>query len=788
MIRNQLKLAMRLLVKDSTNTAINLLGLAVGLACCLLIGNYIRHELSYDRYHQKADRIYRLANQVTGASYENGIAKVTAPWGAEAKRTIPEIEEMCRFVFFGQAVFLQNGQPSFESGGFFADASAFKMFDWPLISGDPLTALAEPNSIVLSESIAQRYFGQSDPIGQNLTIDNESYQVTGLMKDIPENSHFTFQYLVSLATYSHPQMDDWIRWNQFYTYVQLSPEAEAATVARKVDSMLDQHLEPDVAAATTPFLQPLTSIHLHSNLHREIGVNSDISYLYIFGVIALFILLIACFNFVNLSTARAMHRAQEVGVRKVVGATRAVLARQFLLEAIITCAIGMLAACILAQFTLPHLNAFLGKSLQFQWQSDWVLLSTVLGITLLVGLLAGAYPAAIISGFNTEKVLKGKFSFQGNPRIRQTMVIAQFTIATALIVGTLVVSNQLDFIRNKNLGFNKDQIVVLQLQAPQNFQRWQTIKEEIAQIPGVLRVSASANRPGGSDYGVPYEAVGLPEDQWPAMRCLVVDYDFLDTYEMQMAEGRAFDAAMPTDSSAYLINEAAARQLGWENPTEHQLAMPAVERPPGPIIGVVKDFHFRSMQEEIAPLYLFVQPGWFSELSVKIAADQMTETLAQIEQQWAAFDPTRPIAYRFFDEAYDNLYRTEEAVGTMITWFTLLAVFVTCLGLFGLSIFVAERRTKEIGIRKVLGASVGNIVQLISRDFILLVLIAIVVACPLAWYFSHQWLQQFAYHSPVGWTVFLTAGGIAIGIAFLTISYQSIKAALANPVKSLRNE
>ncbi|GJM35671.1 MAG: ABC transporter permease [Saprospiraceae bacterium] len=788
MLRNQFKLALRLLVKNKTYAVINLLGLAVGLACCLLIGAYIRHELSFDRYHPNADRIYRLANHVAGASYENGIAKVTAPWGAEAKRTIPEIEQMCRFVFFGQAVFKKEDQPVFERNGFYADASVFELFSWPLVSGDPLKALAEPNSIVLSQSIAQRYFGDADPVGQSLNINNEVFQVTGLMQDIPENSHFTFEYLVSLVSYHHPEMNDWVRWNQFYTYVLLQPSADPALVATKADLMLDEHLTAEQAEVITPFLQPLTSIHLHSNLHREIGANSNISYIYIFGSIALFILLIAGFNFVNLSTARAMHRAQEVGVRKVVGASRGILARQFLMESVLTCAIAMLVAGLLAELILPELNTFLGLSMSFDWTSDWALTGGVLLLTLLIGLLSGAYPAAVLSSFNTEKVLKGKFSFNGNPRIRQTIVVTQFTIATCLIIATLVVGKQLDYIRNKNLGFNKNQIVVMQLQGQENVQRLATIKEEIAQLPGVIKVSASANRPGGSDYGVPYEAVGLPSDQWPAMRCLVVDYDFLDTYEMEIVEGRGFDRSLATDTAAYLINEAAARQLGWENPTEHQLAMPAVERAPGPIVGVVKDFHFRSMEQEIAPLYIFIQPTWFSELSVKIAPDNVPETIARIEQKWAAFDPSRPISYRFFDQVYDNLYSTEEAVSSLITWFTLLAVFVTCLGLFGLSIFVAEQRTKEIGIRKVLGATVGSIIGLISRDFIKLVLIAIVVAAPVGWYFTNQWLQQFAYHSNISWQVFALAGGMAVGIAFLTVSYQSIKAALANPVESLRSE
>lgn len=788
MFTNNLKLALRVFWKNKTYSFLNVLGLALGFACCLLIGLYVQNELSYDRYHEQHDRIFRLVNLETGSTYENGIAKVTAPWGEEAKRTIPEVEAVCRFVFFGRSVFRRDDLNAYESYGFFADSTALTMFSWPLIQGNPQTALRAPNQIVLTESLADKYFGTEDPLGQSITIDDQEYQISGVMEDIPEHSHFPVNFLVSLSTYSHPDMDDWVRWNQFYTYLLLRPEAETATVNTKLQVMIEENLDAERAESTHPFLQPLASIHLHSKLHREIATNSDISYVYLFSLIALFILVIACFNFINLSTARAVHRAKEVVMRKVTGATRSSLIRQYLGESYLLVGFSVVIALALATTFLPYLNTFLDRSLSFDLLDNWPLTAGLLGLTLVVGLLSGAYPAFVLSGFRPGKILKGSMAFAGNSWLRQGLVVAQFAIAVFLIIGALVITGQLDYIQNKNLGFNKEQVVVIQLRDQESVRRAGTIKEEILSLNGVASVSVSANRPGGSDYGVPYQAVGLPDDQQPSMRCLVVDPDFLDTYQMEMAAGRSFRADMPTDSTAYLINETAARQLGWEDPLEHQLAMPAVGREPGPIVGVVRDFHFRSLQEPIAPLYFFMESGWYSELSVRLKADQIDKTLAQIEQKWATFEPGQPFAYRFFDESFDSLHASESRTATIIKWFTVIAIVITALGLFGLSTYTAERRTREIGIRKVLGASVSSLVGLLSRDFLRLVIIGFVVAIPLAWLVTRQWLSNYAYHINVSWQYFALAGIIAILIAFLTVSYQSLRAALVNPVESLKNE
>jgi putative ABC transport system permease protein len=788
MLPNNLKLALRVLWKNKSYSFLNIFGLALGIACCLVIGLYVQRELSYDRYHEKHERIYRLANQVTGSTYENGIAKVTAPWGEEAQRTIPEIEEVCRFVNFGSAVFERNNLIEYERAGFFADSSAFSIFSWPLVQGNPETALRSPNSVVLSETLAERYFSNTDAVGQSLTIDGAEYQVTGIMEDVPENSHFRVSYLVSLSTYSHPDMNDWLRWNQFYTYLLLQPGADPATVTTKLQVMLEAHLDAEQAAVNHPFLQPLARIHLHSNLHREIAANSDISYVYIFSLIALFILVIASFNFINLSTARAIHRAKEVVMRKVTGATRPALIRQYLGESFLLVGIATALAIALATAFLPRLNTFLASNLSFDWSGNLLLTGGLITLAVLVGLLSGSYPAFVLSGFRPVKVLKGGRSFAGSPLLRKGMVVTQFTIATFLIIAALIISGQLSYIQNKNLGFNKNQIVVIPLRDQESVRRAATIKEELQSLAGVEQVTVSANRPGGSDYGVPYVAVGLPEDQQPAMRCLVIDPDFLDTYQMELAAGRGFRADMPTDSTAYLINETAARQLGWEDPVGQQLSMPAVDRAPGPIVGVVRDFHFRSLQETIAPLYFFMESGWYSQVSVRLKTDDMEKTLAQIEQKWAAFEQGQPFAYNFFDEGFDSLHEAEGRTATIIRWFTVLAIFITSLGLFGLSTYTAERRTREIGIRKVLGASVSSLVGMLSRDFLYLVLIGFVIAVPMAWLGARSWLSAYAYHIDMHWQYFALAGMGTVVIAFITVSYQSLRAALLNPVETLKNE
>lgn len=789
MLLKSLKVTFRTLLRQKTYTAINILGIALGFTCCLLIGLYVQDELSYDQYHEKKDRIVRLASKVDGASYANGIAKVVYNWGDAAKKEIPEVEERCRFLFYGRTLVTIEDDRFYQSGGMYADTEVFEMFNWPLVKGETDEVLKNPNSIVLTESFAQRCFGDKNPIGESISFDNENqYQVTGLMKDIPQNSHFTFPFLVSMNSYSHPALLDWERWTQFYTYLLLRPETDYATVATKFDLILDKHLSEERAEVVSPLLQPITDIHLHSKLHREMATNSDILYVYIFGIIALFILVIACLNFVNLATARASTRAKEVGVRKVNGASRWSLMQQFVGESLLVAVIGAGLSIFLAQLALSPINAFLGKQLTLDWMNNPSLTFGLLGITAVAGIFSGAYPALVLSSFRPEKVIKGQISFSSNPILRKGLVVFQFSIAILLIIAALTVNNQLEYIQNKNLGFQKDQVIVVSMPSQETLSRANTMKEAFSNVGGVEMISISANRPGGSDYGVPYQAVGKEADEQPAMRCLVIDPDFIDTYGMEMAAGRNFSKDMPTDTATYLINEEAARQLGWENPLEQQLSMPAVGRDAAPIVGVVKDFHFRSLHEPIAPLYFFMQPSWFSQFSIKLKTKDIDKTLATLEQKWAEFEPNYPFIYSFFDQQFDSLHQAEAATASLVRWFTFIAIFISCLGLFGLSTFSTQQRFKEIGIRKVLGASVSNITVLLSKDFLVLVVLALIIASPLAWYLMDKWLEGFAYSINLNLGVFIMAGLTALGIAAFTVSFQSIRAALGNPIESLRRE
>lgn len=780
----------RSLRKNAGYTLVNLLGLTIGFTGVILIGLYIQNELSYDQYHAKKDQLFRMAYATEGASFENGSAKVSYPWGDAALENIPEVINRCRFTFFGRSLFRKDKLKNYESGGLYADASVFSMFDWKLLEGDPETALKAPNSIVLTQQLADKYFNKGNALGKTLTLDNDvDYSVTGIVEDVPTNSHFTFNFLVSMSSYSHPNLHTWNRWIQSYTYVELEKGTNPDLVVLKMDAILDQHLEAEAASNTKPIMQPLTSIHLHSKLHREMAANSDWSYLLIFGAIALFILIIASLNFINLSTARAADRAKEVGVRKVIGASRKLLIQQFLGESQLICILSAFMAVLLAEAMLPPLNAFLGSNLRLDLLGNPTFLTGLILVTLITGLLSGIYPSFILSSFRPISVIKGQLSFAKNAGLRKGLVIFQFALATFMIVASLVVSRQLDYIQNKNLGFNKDQIVVIPMQASdRSAQKTNTIKQELAQIPGVLGVAASGNRPGGSDWGIPYTSPGLSDENRPGMRCLMIDEAFLKTYGMELQSGRGFSTEFATDSAAYLINEEAARQLGWTDPLEHQLAMPAIGRAPGPVIGVVKDFHFRSMHEKIAPLFFFMQPSWHSQFSLKLEAQNINKTLAQVEQKWNSFEPNYPFTYSFFDQQFEALHREEETTAQMIKGFTILAIFVTCLGLFALSTYLAMQRKKEIGIRKVLGATTIGIIGMLSKDYLKLVLISFIVGAPIAWFFTSQWLENFAYSIQVDWKVFAIAILLAASFAFLTVSIQSIRAAYSNPVNSLRSD
>ncbi|HEV7347704.1 ABC transporter permease [Telluribacter sp.] len=789
MLQNYLKIAWRNLIKNRVLSSLNILGITIGFACCLLIFTYVQNELSYDRYHSRKDRIFRLATEMKNSSFENGIAKVSGPWGLTAQLTIPEIEKVVRFVFASKLVLNYDEKQFYESNGFFADAGVFNVFSWNLEEGNLQKALSEPNTIILSRSMANKYFGNSDPIGKVLRTNNEEeYRVTGVLADVPANSHFTFDYLISMATLKDPEQQDWVRFNHFYTYFLLKDGASYPKVEGQLKHMLTQNMKPGEADMYTPFLQPLTSIHLYSKLFREIGTGTDVRYLYIFGFVGLFILLIASINFINLSTARASLRAKEVGVRKTSGAAKSALVYQFLAESLLTSVLAAVLAIAFAYIGLHFLNSYFGWSLKFDFLNP-ALVSTCLVMILFVGIISGSYPAFVMSAFNPIRALSGQVSVRSNAFLRSGLVVFQFAISVFMIIATLVIISQQKFIQTKNLGFDKEQIITIELpdhlQTPEKIEY---IKQELEQTRGVVHISASGNRPGGSDYGMPVDIKGFTPATMPAMRCLVVDEDFLKTYDIKIAEGRGFSRNFPSDRQSYLINETAAKALGWKNPLQQKIGLSAVGRPEGDVIGVVKDFHFRSMHEAIAPLYIFMEPSWFSQISIKLNTTELPKTLSALDTKWKRIVPDVPFAYSFFDEEFEALHQSEQRTMQIVSWFTMIAIFVSCLGLFGITTLLAEQRTKEIGIRKVLGASVTGITMLLSKDFLVLVLVSVLIASPLAWYFMDQWLADFAYRISISWWMFAVAGILAVTIALVTVSFQAVKAALMNPVKSLRSE
>ncbi len=789
MFKNYFKTAVRHLLRHKTISVINLLGLTIGLACSALILLYVRHELSYDQYHKNKERIYRLVSKVQGASYE-AAAKVPGPWGIMAAKELPEVRRVARFVFFNQVLVSRGEKRFYEAGGFYADSSVFDMFSFALLRGDPETALIAPNAVVITQGFAKKYFGEEEALGQTLKFDNQNeYLITGVITNVPANSHFTFDFLVSMATYANPRRDDW-QWLQFYTYLLLDEKASPQAVAQKFPPLLRTHVEENIAANYTPYLQPLTDIHLRSQLFREMQPNSDMAYLYIFSAVAAFILLIACINFMNLTTARAATRAKEVGVRKATGADRVQLVKQFLGEALLTSFMALLLALVAMEFLLPVFNALTSRTLALDYFGDVLFSLSLFGIALLVGLLAGGYPALVLSNFKPTQALKGKLQRASGASLRKGLVAFQFAISAFLMIATGVVYNQLDYIQNKKLGFNAEQLLIIPMRDNAVRAKYETVKHELTQHPNVVRVAASGNLPGGGDWGIPYVPEGIPHDQIPPMRVLAVDHDFITTFGMALSAGRTFSQTHPTDvSSAYLINEEAAKQLGWDDPIGKTIAMPNIQREAAPVIGVVKDFHFRSMREKIGPILFFIPPpDWFSVFSVRIRPQNVSETLAFLEKKSAEFDPSHPFEATFFDEQFAQLHHAEQQIGELLGYVAMLAILIACLGLFGLATFMAEQRTKEIGVRKVLGASAGSIMLLLSQDFTKLVLLGFVMAAPLAYFAMNRWLENFVYRTPVSFETFGLAGLLALAIAWLTVSYQSIKAARANPVEALRYE
>ncbi len=806
MFKNYLKIALRNILKHKGYSFINILGLAVGMASCILILLYVHDELSYDKYHEKAEQIYRVTREWFNSDGSSSLhlGHVAPPIGPLLKNDFPDLLHVVRIASGGNPL-LRHGDKVFQEERFyFADPDIFEVFTLPLVKGVHRTALTDPNGVVITSAMAQKYFGGEDPIGKVINFDNQAdLKITGIMQEVPPNSHFHFDFLGSMKllelVFGEREFKNWGS-NNYATYLLFPPDYPSENLTTGIPAFIGRH-HPDGEEAipkTTLHFQRLTDIHLHSHLDSELEANGNIVYVYIFSAVAFFLLLIACINFMNLATARSANRAKEVGLRKVVGAERRQLIRQFLGETVVMALIALLLAVVLVEVALPKFNAFAGKELALRSQSVFFILASLLGVTLFVGIVAGSYPAFFLSQFQPVSVLKGQKIGSTRSRFRSALVVFQFAISIILIVGMGIVYDQLEYCRTKNLGLNREHVVVLPVESgPEIARRYPDLRNQLLQHPQVVNVAASKRVPSGrlldSSGGrlVDGEKTTTLEFRIANVR---VDHNFIPTYGMQMAAGRNFSVEFPTDSTqAFILNETAVKKIGWPSPAA------AVDKPfeygnrQGRIIGVVKDFNYESLHQPVTPIVLLIAPQNFNSISVKIRPERPEDIAATVEflqKKWQEFRPNVPFQYSFIDERYEELYQNEHRLGQIFGTFASLAVFIGCLGLFGLASYTAEQRTKEIGIRKVLGASVSNIVLLLSKEFTLLVAIATIVSWPIAYYAMNRWLQEFAYRININnqsWT-FLLAAFLAFAIALATVSFQAIKAAVNNPVKALRYE
>jgi putative ABC transport system permease protein len=801
MFENYLKTAYRNIKKHLGYSLINVAGLAIGMACCILILFFVFDELSYDKFHENHARIYRVTRKWFNADgvVNLHLGHVAPPVAPLLKNDFPEIVHAVRLIGVGGLLVGRDSAFYEESRFFFAEEDLFKVFTFDMIAGDPDTALRDPFSVVITDEMAERYFGMEDPIGQSLAIQASSQKadmkVTGVIKPLPHNSHFHADFLGSFTTYEaivgDQELQNWGS-NNYATYLLMQEGYDIERLKAQLDPFIDRHYGEGLSQRTKLELQRLTDIHLYSHLDSEIEANSDITYVFVFSIIALFILLIACVNFMNLATARSASRAKEVGLRKIIGAQRPQLIRQFLSESIITAIISLMIAIGVVLAVLPTFNRFIGRNLSLNISGNVSIFLSLFLIAIFVGLLSGIYPAVFLSAFKPIRVLKGNldagkkgFSF------RTVLVIFQFAISIILIICVGVVSRQLDFMRTRNLGFDEEHVVVLP-SSPAIISRLEGFKTRLIQNPNILSISAAKRVPSGRLLDSAGARVLSGETSQPIdfrIAQLRVDYDYIPTFKMEMAAGRNFSREMGTDpTQAFIINETAAKRIGWKSPEEAIGKGFGYGRRNGQIIGVVKDFHFESLHQEISPIVMFLSKTDMSQISIRIASENIPQTMAFLKDIWAEMRPNYPFSYYFIDENFDQLYKSEEKLGRIFSYFAFLSVLIGCLGLFGLASYSSERRTKEIGIRKVLGASSPSISFLLSKEFTKWVLLANVIAWPAAYLIMSWWLQNFAYRSGIGIGTFFLAGGIAWGIAFLTVSYQALKASIADPVTALKYE
>lgn len=798
MLKNLFKIAIRSISKDKTYSAINILGLTIGITCSMFLLMYILDELSYDRYHKNADNIYRIVSNIKEPDNAFTWAVAQIPVAEELRDNYPEVENAVRFFGTSRDLY-KNGELQFYENDFYlADSTVFDMFSYEFIKGDPATALDLPFTMVLTEKMARKYFGEADPINQSLqNQQNEEFKVTGVIKDVPHNSHFRFDALISRNT--RPQNQG--HWGSFgvFTYIQLPSGYDLTKMYTSLDTIVSQKVNPifeQYGISIKYELQRITDIHLHSKIQDEAEAGGDISYIYIFGAVAGFMLIIACINYMNLATARSANRAKEVGIRKVMGSQRTQLVYQFITESVVITLIALVISIALIYLLLSTFNSLSNKQMPFGYILQAPVLLSLLGIVLFAGIVGGSYPAFYLSGFNPVNVLKGKLAAKGGSVFfRKGLVVAQFAISIFMLISTLIVYDQLEFLRKKDLGFDKEQVIRIDLSGQELRQKSKALVEKIKQNKDVEKVGMADSSPG---EGIGKLLIKVEDNEGKladkGVDLFSADYDFVSTLGMEIVQGRDFSRDIISDTTfAVLVNEAMVKRMAWTNPIGKKF----IFQGNGPnntdiekhVVGVVKDYHQNSLYDVIEPLMIILDDEQ-NYVFVRTQRGDVRQSIASLEKVWKEVNPNHPFEYQFLDENFDSQYTADEKRSQIFTVFSALTITIACLGLLGLAAFTTEQRTKEIGVRKVIGATVGSLVTLVSKEFFLLVGIGMVLAFPAAWYFTNGWLENFAYRIVLNseWPTFLLSALLALVITIVTVGFHVMKSAMANPVNSLRDE
>jgi putative ABC transport system permease protein len=817
MLKNYFKITLRNLFKNKVYSFINIFGLAVGLASCIIILLYVTHELSYDKHYENADRIYRVTSHIDFSGNYLEMAPTSAPMGPTLLNDYPEVEAMVRLRPRGGYTIRRGDEYFSEEGFVFSDPSIFEVFTIPMLYGEPLTALEQPNTIAISEEMARKYFGKTNAVGETITLmDTFDLEVAGVYETMPETSHFRFNFMISMSTIDEADNNMWLS-NNFRTYILLKEGVDPEVFEENFETIKKTYIEPqlqqfmgisyeefEAAGNRADYrLQPILDIHLYSDLTGEFRANGNIMYVYIFSGLAVFILLLACINFMNLSTARSSQRAKEVGVRKTLGSGRSQLASQFLLESLILSFIAFAIGLFLVELTLPYFNNLAGRTMSVDYFSTPGIAALIVGIVITTGLLAGTYPAALLSSFQPVRVLKGTFMERtGHGLFRKGLVVFQFSISIVIIIGLLTINKQLRFIQNINIGFEKDQVILVEdvYNIGNSSSAIDDYKEammnhtlfESATISSFLPVDGY----GRDDRTYWPKGTTPSQENTVNMQRWRIDADYIETLGMEIIDGRNFSEKRETDRNTVILNESAVQRFGFEDAIGEVITI-YESNPDGSInqdvlleyeiIGVVRNFHYQSLRENITPLGLFYEPT-YGNVAFKISGANAGNAITLLEAEWNDRAGGQPFSYTFLDQRFDQMYRAENRVQNLMSAFSVLAIVIACLGLFGLSAFSAEKRSKEIGIRKIMGASISSLLGLISKEFLALIAISFAISIPVAYIVMEQWLQEFTYHTEIGLTVFVLAGLGTMLIALVTVSWQALKAALMNPVESLRSE